>query len=187
MSINQEVESFLEHFGTRGMKWGVRKSTTSSSNKKIDREASKDAKEFARAKMFYGEGAGTRRKLIKASVEAKSKRDSTYKKAFDHHLEKQDLSTHASKATKERTRTDRKDRTKKQVGFFARKFTGEMGTQAAFAAVAVAGIAFLSSSKGRAIMSNTTSRLRNTTSNVINNRAQNRGADYLSDYFKRNS
>lgn len=39
----------LIHYGVKGMKWGVR------------RRAKKDAKEYARAKMFYGEGAGTRR------------------------------------------------------------------------------------------------------------------------------
>jgi hypothetical protein len=54
--------------------------------------------------MFYGEGAGTRRKLIKASVEAKSKKDPSYKKAFDHHLEKQDMAVHAAKARRERKR-----------------------------------------------------------------------------------
>ena len=49
----------LYHFGILGMKWGRHKTI---------RNAKKDAHEFARAKMFYGEGAGTRRKLIKAKM-----------------------------------------------------------------------------------------------------------------------
>jgi hypothetical protein len=70
------------------------------------REASRDAKEFARAKQFYGEGAGTRRKLIKATVEGKSKKDPSYKKAFDIALDRQDTSKHASAARSERKRKD---------------------------------------------------------------------------------
>ena len=79
----------LYHYGVKGMKWGVR------------RRAKKDAKEFARAKMYYGEGAGTRRKLIKATVEERSK-DPDYKKAFDYYSSKQDMSKHASGAKRER-------------------------------------------------------------------------------------
>ena len=96
----------LQHYGVKGMKWGVRRERTEGVSRSTDREARKDASEFARAKMFYGEGAGTRRKLIKNSVEAKAKRDPNYKKAFDKHLAEQDMSTHASKARKERGRKD---------------------------------------------------------------------------------
>jgi hypothetical protein len=102
----------LAHYGVKGMKWGVRKDNLPGVSARTNREARKDAKEYARAKMFYGEGAGTRRKLINKSVEAKAKRDPAYKKAFDHHLDKQDLSTHASKARSERRRKD----TKAKVG-----------------------------------------------------------------------
>lgn len=106
--MTDNVDSFLEHYGVMGMRWGVRKDEGGSgiSNRRTDREAAKDAKEYARAKMFYGEGAGTRRKLINKSVEAKSKKDPEYKKAFDYHVEKQDLSEHASKARSERHRKD---------------------------------------------------------------------------------
>lgn len=58
--------SELMHYGVKGMKWGVRR----------------DAKEFTQAKMHYGEGAGNRRKLIKATVKARSK-DPFYKSEFD--------------------------------------------------------------------------------------------------------
>lgn len=102
----------LAHYGVKGMKWGVRKDRTSGVSRKTDREARKDAKEFARAKMFYGEGAGTRRKLIKAKVEAKAKKDPAYKKAFEKHLANQDMGRHAEKARGERKRKD----VKKSVG-----------------------------------------------------------------------
>lgn len=86
----------LYHYGVKGMKWGVR------------RRAQKDAKEFARAKMYYGEGAGNRRKLIKATVNERSK-DPDYKKAFDEALSKQDMAKHATKAKRERVRNDVKN------------------------------------------------------------------------------
>jgi hypothetical protein len=92
----------LVHFGVKGMHWGVRHDGPASVSRKTNSAAKSDAKEFARAKMFYGEGAGTRRKLIKAAVEAKSQKDPAYKRAFDHHLAKQDMSKHAEKARSER-------------------------------------------------------------------------------------
>lgn len=94
----------LVHFGVKGMRWGVRSDRPPGVSSGTNRDARKDAQEFARAKMFYGEGAGTRRKLVKAQVEAKSKRDPSYKKAFDFHLDKQDMSKHATKARSERRR-----------------------------------------------------------------------------------
>ena len=93
----------LYHYGVKGMKWGVRKTQN---------QAKKDAKEFARAKMFYGEGAGTRRKLIKNTVQERSK-DPVYKKAFDDALSKQDMAKHAQKAKSERKRKDAVNQTKK--------------------------------------------------------------------------
>ena len=97
-------EETLSHYGVLGMKWGHHKVEGVSG--RTSREASKDAKEYARAKMFYGEGAGNRRKLIKATVDAKSKKDPSYQKAFEHHLANQDMSSHASAARGERKRKD---------------------------------------------------------------------------------
>ena len=105
MSI--EYDNYLAHYGVKGMKWGVQKEKTPSGvSRRTNREAKKDAKEYARAKMFYGEGAGTRRKLINNSVKAKSSKDPSYKKAFEEHLKNQDMSKHAEKARAERRSKD---------------------------------------------------------------------------------
>lgn len=70
------------------------------------KDARNDAREYARAKMYYGEGAGNRRKLIEASVESKAARDPAYARAFRQELERQDMAEHASKARHERRRKD---------------------------------------------------------------------------------
>lgn len=101
-----DVDDFLAHYGVPGMKWGQRKASIPGVSAKTSREAKKDAKEFSKAKMFYGEGAGTRRKLIKAKVESKAGKDPSYKKAFDQHLSNQDMAKRASQARGERKRKD---------------------------------------------------------------------------------
>lgn len=72
----------------------------------VQREARRDAKEYARAQMYYGEGAGTRRKLISATVEAKAHRNPEYARVFHSELSRQDMSEHATKARHERDRRD---------------------------------------------------------------------------------
>lgn len=69
-----DINDFLEHHGIKGQRWGVRRNNLHGVSNSTNKEARKDATEFARAKMFFGQGAGTRRKLIKNSVEAKKKR-----------------------------------------------------------------------------------------------------------------
>lgn len=131
----------LAHFGVKGMRWGVRKKDALEGvSAKTNREAAKDAEEFARAKMFYGTGAGNRRKLIKATVDAKSKKDPDYKKAFEHHLAKQDMSKHASKARSERKRKNVQSSTGKTVRGAHRQLTGGMGTVPLAGAVLAGGI-----------------------------------------------
>lgn len=177
------IDEFLAHYGVKGMHWGQRKSSGIGVSRKTDREARKDAEEHARAKLFFGEGAGTRRKLSKATVQAKKAKDPDYAKAFDHHLSKQDLSKHASGARTERKRTDRKDKTKKRAGYLARRFTGEMGTQAAFTAAVLAGGAFLTSPKGRALTKTTVNRVKN----YASTRNGQKATDFVSSYFNRNT
>jgi hypothetical protein len=101
-----DVDDFLAHYGVKGMRWGHSKASLPGVSPRTSREARKDATEFAKAKMFYGEGAGTRRKLIKAKVEAKAGKDPNYKKAFDHHLGNQDMGKRAEGARSERRRKD---------------------------------------------------------------------------------
>lgn len=129
-------EEFIAHYGVPGMKWGSRKNTIEGVSARTNRDAAKDAKEFARAKAYYGQGAGTRRKLIKNTVEGKSKRDPSYKKAFDQHLGNQDMAKRTSEAKSKRKRTDAVNATTKTargIGHMARG-------NARYASMAAAGI-----------------------------------------------
>jgi len=120
------VDEFLAHYGVKGMKWGVR------------RAAKRDANESARAKLFYGEGAGTRRKLIKAKVESRANRDANYKAAFDHYTSKQDLGKRATQATSERRRKDTTKTVTKTARGVHRQLTGGFGS-VSIASAAIAG------------------------------------------------
>lgn len=179
--MDEEIEAFLSHHGIRGQRWGVRHDPNLNGvSRSTSRLAKKDAHEFARAKLFYGEGAGNRRKLINATVDARKKRDPSYAKAFDSHLTNQDLSTHASKARKERSSIDRKDKNKKRAGAIARRLTGEWGTQAAFVALAASGAAFANSPKGRQFLNNSVSKIKNTRADFV----RKQGAKHISDILK---
>lgn len=111
----------LQHYGVLGMKWGVRKDNRTGSgtkkkkqsSRKLEKQAKKDAAEFARAKVSTGEGAGNRRKQIKATVEQRSKDSSEYKKLFDKYVQEQDMAKHVTKAKRERVRKDATNSAKK--------------------------------------------------------------------------
>lgn len=141
MGEKPSLES-LVHSGVMGMKWGVRKSNPGGISRGTNRAAKKDAQEFARAKMFYGQGAGTRRKLIKATVEGKSAKDPSYKKAFDQHLSNQDMSKHASKAQGERARKSAVSSTAKTARGVSHMLRGNSQYASAAAAMLFGGAMF---------------------------------------------
>lgn len=132
----------LAHHGVKGMHWGVRRGDHPDVSRDTNRVAKKDAVEFARAKQFYGEGAGTRRKLIKATVEGRSK-SAAYKKAFDHHLTAQDSSKHAAKAQAERKRKNVKNSTRKGIRGTSHILRGNTQYASAATAITVGGALYL--------------------------------------------
>lgn len=130
-----DEEYFLAHHGIKGQKWGVRRSPEELGHKvprSTVRMAKKDAKEFARAKMYYGEGAGNRRKLIKATVNERSK-DPDYKAEFEKALGKQDMAQHAAKARSERARNTAVSKTAKTARGIVNIVTGNAGRAGAAA------------------------------------------------------
>lgn len=82
---------------------------------KIDKLAAQDAEKWARAEMFFGEGAGTRRKLLDAEIMQKASTVPGYLEKFNRSYEKQDFAEHADKAAKERRRLDRQKKVERNV------------------------------------------------------------------------
>lgn len=99
-------EEYLEHFGVLGMKWGRRKSEYPGISSSTQKMAKKDAQRHVDARMFYGETAGTKRKLLKAEIEKKKKIIPGYEKVFNDHLTKVDAAKSAKKAVAKRTTID---------------------------------------------------------------------------------
>lgn len=64
----------------------------------VHKQAARDAEEFAKAYLSYGEGAGTRRKLINATIEYKKATVPGYQTAFENYAEKQDMAAYAKQA-----------------------------------------------------------------------------------------
>jgi|WetSurSiteA1Bulk_404760.scaffolds.fasta_scaffold06463_3 hypothetical protein len=120
----------LQHVGVLGMKWGHRRNST-------DRMASKDAKRHMDAKMFYGETAGTKRKLLKAELDKKKKTIPGYEEAFNKHLANVDTAKSASKAVRTRVTTDTVTKGRKTL----KKAVKAVGATTIIAAVA--GVAYL--------------------------------------------
>ena len=114
------------------MHWGQR-SGTSRNERHTQRLASKDARRYADAKMFYGETAGTRRKLLKAELDKKKTRMPGYEEAFNRALEKVDYAKSAKKAVTKRNAIDTTYRAKVTV----KKILGITGPIAATAAAVI--------------------------------------------------
>lgn len=77
--------------------------------KRLQKDAKKDAEDMARAKAYYGEGAGNRRKQIRNRISERMK-DPDYKAEYDKQLANQDMSKHQKAANRERRTQDAKDR-----------------------------------------------------------------------------
>lgn len=73
----------------------------------VTKMAKQDAAAWARAEMFFGEGAGTRRKLLWAEINKKLSTVPGYQDAFNKAYVSQDWADHAIKAAQERKKLDR--------------------------------------------------------------------------------
>lgn len=79
---------------------------------RLQKDAKKDAEDMARAKAYYGEGAGNRRKQIKNRISERMK-DPDYKAEYEKQLAAQDMSKHQKAANRERKVEDAKNSAKK--------------------------------------------------------------------------
>ena len=68
---------------------------------RLQKDAKKDAEDMARAKAYYGEGAGNRRKQIRNRISERMK-DSDYKAEYEKHFSNQNMSEHQRAANRER-------------------------------------------------------------------------------------
>lgn len=104
----------------------------------IMKEARRDAKEAAAAQMSYGQGAGTRRKLIQSAVEYKADHIPGYASAFDEAFQKQDITKHIKSAKRSRATKDVGAVTSKNVKALARGDRNGMSAPVVVAVLAVA-------------------------------------------------
>jgi hypothetical protein len=74
--------------------------------KNLDKLAKKDAFAWARAEMFFGEGAGIRRKLLNAQIEDRMAKIPGYVERFNDFYAQQNMADHAIAAAKERKHID---------------------------------------------------------------------------------
>lgn len=92
------------------------------------KQARQDAIEYARAEMYFGEGAGTRRKLIGNTVTYRAENNEEYDRAFRQAMAEQDWADHSKKAKAERRRRDGAQAVEKNVRNLANKNYGNVNT-----------------------------------------------------------
>lgn len=87
---------------------------------KIEKLAQKDAERVLAAEMFYGEGAGNRRKLLQAEMDQKivDLADTNYADAFNLAYELLDKNKFAKAAIRERKNLDRMSKANKNIRAF---------------------------------------------------------------------
>jgi len=129
-----DIEKALIHFGILGMRWGVRKNNSTGISKSTEKLAKKDAKRFVEAKLFYGETAGTKRKLLKAELDRKKKQIPDYEKAFNDAVNNVNTAAAAKKAVTNRKVIDTSANAKR----LAKNILGITGPLA----IGVAGLAY---------------------------------------------
>lgn len=74
---------------------------------RLDKIAQQDAERWAAAAMFYGEGAGTRRKLLTAEIDEKAWNTDGYIESFHQAYNALDMDKFAKAAVRERQAIDR--------------------------------------------------------------------------------
>jgi hypothetical protein len=82
---------------------------------KLEKIAKQDAEDYGLALMFFGEGAGTRRKLISAVVDQKVNDIEGYAEAFDNAFGQLDQMEMAERALAERKKIDRAAKAGKNI------------------------------------------------------------------------
>lgn len=142
--------------------------------KKIKKEAADDAKEYARAKAYYGEGAGTRRKKIKNQISEKMK-DPDYKKEFEAQLKAQNMEEHQKAANRERKMQDTKDKAARVGRGLKNLLLG--GTSLSLTAIAIYSV-IKNTGAGDMIAS----KAKSTMSTVMNTISNMRKSDYYKGY-----
>ena len=158
---------FLIHYGVKGQKYGVRRYQNedgtlteegrrhygyydrpdgSKDYKRLEKDARRDAEEYARAKAYYGEGAGTRRKKIK-NLTSERMKDADYKKAFEKFLGEQNMQKHQQAANRERKVQDVKNTTVKTARGVKNFLLGNAVPMTTMAVVIGAGLKYTGAGK----------------------------------------
>ena len=84
-------DPYLQHFGVKGMKWGVRRSENPLKSKEMKKQINQEAKNLNRA--LYGTSYNSRKNVvaIRKSIDAKDRKTPGYKKAVRNRAAKKRL------------------------------------------------------------------------------------------------